>query len=1128
MKNNSSNQAATALELKLERNDLSDVELDEIENYLASELKSLCDQDGKETDAPKSAKLLHKLGQVYQKRSPDKFSLIRSSTLYNAAHFRNPTNKKAVEDDLQQLCLHVLLLADAQNKEAQLIKQAENIKQTVTKMREWVIQRLNEIKPIPEYAHGEESHALEEIKIYSLQKLQHRITDNYKQVMVNIARFCEEVLGEAPCKFALTGMGSIARREITPFSDFENIILLEKLLPRDESYEKKLNFFRWFSVIFQIVLTNLQETIVPSVDIASLSNWFFDGITPRGISFDGMMPHACKFPLGRQQRTKKKPWITELIKPVDEMLKYLRTEENLKNGYHLGDILTKTCFIYKDVNVFNDFEKGVFDICNGDREAVLEEVKQHVVNDLESFATRFSLAKFRSNQKFNMKRIVYRSTTIFISALGRICNIRASSCFDIISELHAKNFISDYAQHKLMYAVALACEIRLRWYMKVNKQCDNIDSAQELLQLVGKKSILNYFQIAYALQCDISKRLNLKRVYFYSSLTLLNLSLSYCFEDQLYLGKFVNFQNQAKPAKRLQDFDSCLKTLELQTVEDGDLNLKIKPNFQIFSKHGVWKYLNKIGEYFIKMECFDDAIECYQKSTQVIKQHELREDGPTEPSKQTRKKLKKQISINFRKIGYLLMFLGKHEEAKSSLSESLRILKTFSQEADIEREIAITLKDYGLWFCWMEKHIQAKQNLEKSLQILKKVSVDTDFDYDVSETMHGLGVCSTKMNRFAESQIFFEKVLQIKRQISRDVECDREFAVTMQEQGRCFMKMKKFDKAKSCFNTSLQINKNTSPDLDSDRSFALTLQIIGCCIVELGNCNEAKSCLDKSLRIFEQISTDVDSDSEIAITLHELGRCFMKTDKYIQAKSYLDRAMQIQERASADADFDSNISATLHAIGCCLLKLDECYQAKCFLDRSLQIKERVSFDVDSDGDFALILHELGCCLLEMNKCNQAKSCLARSLQIKKRISPDVDSDRGLAITYHELGCCLSKMNNFDEAKSYLKRSLQISQRELSYAGCESNAATTLHELGCCLMEMNNWDEAKSCVEKSLRIKERISLKADCDRSVAVTLHELGCCLIEMGKFTQANARLKPAMEIKEQISSNLETDLKAT
>ena len=83
--------------------------------------------------------------------------------------------------------------------------------------------------------------------------------------------------------------------------------------PCNEKYEEILDYFRWYSVVFHIIVINLQETILPSVSISSLNdkycvlgNWFFDAHTKRGISFDGMMPHACKFPLDDKKRRKKK------------------------------------------------------------------------------------------------------------------------------------------------------------------------------------------------------------------------------------------------------------------------------------------------------------------------------------------------------------------------------------------------------------------------------------------------------------------------------------------------------------------------------------------------------------------------------------------------------------------------------------------------------------------------------------------------------------------------------------------------------------------------------------------------------------------------------------------------------
>ena len=45
--------------------------------------------------------------------------------------------------------------------------------------------------------------------------------------MTKLACFCEDVMGKPPHKFMFTGMGSLARSEVTPYSDFKNIILLE-------------------------------------------------------------------------------------------------------------------------------------------------------------------------------------------------------------------------------------------------------------------------------------------------------------------------------------------------------------------------------------------------------------------------------------------------------------------------------------------------------------------------------------------------------------------------------------------------------------------------------------------------------------------------------------------------------------------------------------------------------------------------------------------------------------------------------------------------------------------------------------------------------------------------------------
>ena len=123
-------------------------------------------------------------------------------------------------------------MADADNKTALLNRQAKIVKQAVSEMREKVIQRSKEIKAIPDHLNDKVSHELEldkflmlknqvshklhgfELeKITLLQDLQNQITNDFKQIMANLARLCEKVMGPASCKFALTGMGSLLSKK---------------------------------------------------------------------------------------------------------------------------------------------------------------------------------------------------------------------------------------------------------------------------------------------------------------------------------------------------------------------------------------------------------------------------------------------------------------------------------------------------------------------------------------------------------------------------------------------------------------------------------------------------------------------------------------------------------------------------------------------------------------------------------------------------------------------------------------------------------------------------------------------------------------------------------------------------
>ena len=197
-----------------------------------------CDESGKETNPANAAEILHQIGLIYRKRSPDKISLIKSAGLLNAAIVRNPPNVSQIKSDLSELCRHILEQSNANNQNADLIGKSEQIKISITKLRYEVKEFLKHKVPRVSGISSKTSPiALSKTKTTAIQELNKLITHKYKQIMAELSQ-----LGKAPCEYSIVGMGSLARGEVTAYSDFEHIIILCD----DKNYKSYLEYFKWF------------------------------------------------------------------------------------------------------------------------------------------------------------------------------------------------------------------------------------------------------------------------------------------------------------------------------------------------------------------------------------------------------------------------------------------------------------------------------------------------------------------------------------------------------------------------------------------------------------------------------------------------------------------------------------------------------------------------------------------------------------------------------------------------------------------------------------------------------------------------------------------------------------------
>ena len=877
------------------------MEIPNDELRIAEELKTCCDQSGKEIDLANSTKAIHKLSLVYRNRSPDKLSLIKCVGLLNAAIARKPLNESQIRSDLAEVCQHILQLSCAEKKSEDLLVKAQNVKALIQEMRTTVKNLLEqpEANPISSTVKKESLTDLEKKKISSIQQINHVTTEQYTSIMANLCEYCQSVMGPLPCEYAVAGMGSLARKEITPYSDFEHILLMEE----DESYETKLEYFRWFSVMFHVVVLNLQETIIPSLSILSLNNpqaeggnWFFDAHTPRGVSFDGMMVHACKFPLGRQEKTQKKPWTTELIKPVSEMLQYLNSEEDLKNGYHLSDILTKTCFVFGNVEVYKQFATGIEKILNEKtNDERIEEVKHLVRDDLDQFSTRFRLARFSSSNSINIKQLMYRSSTLFLAALGRINNISKHSCFDIITEMESKHLISQTTKHKLLYATAIACELRLRVYASNQSQQDiAIDLKQDreknlekFLNIVGVRSTINYFQIVYCLQCLLAQQLKFTKLHFYSNPQLMNLAICFAFGFHDSVADWAKYKVNTTWDISKFDFDECL-----QQIENGiDFDQRSRGKTAELLQMAEVDHFSLLGEHLYSSGFHDEALEMHRQALSLIENRAI---------------------------------------------ENMEVK---------DRDAAKTYSDIGVCLCRLDQGSEALAYLRKAMTTLESSSSDKENDLDIAINLGRIGVCLNYcFHDFEDSLTYYQRSLEIRLRVFHGQETDPNIARLFGNIGSCLRNLGRYDEALVYLQKSLTIFENLSVDDEADKNIALTLNRMGTCHQGANQSEEALTYHKRSLAIYLKATLDEKRDRHLAMVCNDIGVLLQTQQRYDEAISYLKKSHLIHQNITLDKERDYHIARVLHTIGSCLMDHGQIDEGNEYLQKSIEVYRTIGGD----------------------------------------------------------------------------------------------------------------------------------------------------------------------------------------
>ncbi len=455
----------------------------------------------------------YKLGEIYtyyalhpkveDKLTDKQYLLIKATVLYNCAinvereKLKTQTTTIDAQTKLAEIERNFLSLSGSASNSNPYpftsINQAH--KEHLKHIRDIIKQRLAEIN----WQEGEGTEELCQVN-----------TTLMKWFISRLWQECIKTIGEAPCKYAMIAFGSMARGEMTPYSDFEWGILLE------DSSRKNKEYFKTLANLLYLKVVNLGETILPAINIKSLKH-LNDYITPRGFAFDGQMSRACKTPFGKKRifvKGKKteidfeetqdgKGYLVpgyELLGTPKELAKY-QQEEWFEKDPLLPSEISQFILVTGEKQLAEEYQNQINEILDGklfSSEEILSGVytlRQYrallllksdlsIVDPISGFSPKIG-QQTEEGKIFDVKKDLYRLPNTILDGLGLYYSLQVNkspcefkSSWGKVDELVVKKemdtIFNEETKRHIKKAISIITTLRMHTYLSKGRQLEGM------------------------------------------------------------------------------------------------------------------------------------------------------------------------------------------------------------------------------------------------------------------------------------------------------------------------------------------------------------------------------------------------------------------------------------------------------------------------------------------------------------------------------------------------------------------------------------------------------------------------------------------------------------------------------
>ncbi|KAI8515198.1 hypothetical protein Bbelb_077890 [Branchiostoma belcheri] len=1002
---------------------LADGKLDTAEEKFASALRMV--HDSNKPDRSNEADCLRRLGDVYVqrgKKTEEGRKFTQAAALYNAAMARTDKGKDRIQASLRDTEKWFLQHTAQVDSNPSPPDSAMRHQKGLEDMRARAKSQLEDIdrKHNPyQYDEDDPKMIQEEAKRAEAVKALFKTIAKDRQTFIQaLVDECIATLGSPSCKYAFIGLGSQATELVTPYSDLEFAILIEEGKDDDDTRRYFLNLTHYL----HLKVINLGETILPAMAIPSLNdfysedpakNWFFDSVAPRGFSFDGFMPWACKTPFGRDRTKTKEP--VSLIQTPAKMAEFQQLEVALAEGYHLSDILRRFAFLAGDDTLVSEYQ---------------ERLNEVVTNDLVSDSkSRFSAmqilqenremlsAREPTGELLNVKKDIYRFPGIAIEVLALCCQVNLASTWAVIDRLRETGQVQEDNAAHLTVLTSISAELRLRTYMANGGQRDSLSPLAEMkfqskLEEMSDKTLKSEFhipdtQILFLYYCraiplkkcipdivkDDSQDQSRRNLLLATSLKNLGLSwgirgnprkaIGY-FEQSLAICKAVFGEKTAHPdiAATLSNIGFCLSDL-------GD-HQKAKSYF----------------EQSLKM----------RKTIYGETPHE-------------------QIAISIGSLGYSWSSLGDEKKALDHYKQSLAMYKTIYGQNTIHPAIALELNNMGLRYSNLGDQKKAVSCYEQSLVMKKAIYGVTTCHQDIAMSHHNVGLTWAKLGNHKKAIGYYDEALKMLKDVYGEKTPHPDIAIALYNLGESWRLLGDYRKAVSYFERFVAMKKIIHGEDIAQPKMVMAFSNLGICWSELGDQTKAISYSERSLRMARIIHRGDTAHAYIAgPLLSRLGECCGENWEFRRkhncgddrkAITFYEQSLEMWKTINGDKAAHPEIAGVLYNVGLSWNNLGDKKKATSYLEQSLSMRKILYGDNKDHPEIAMSLLELGSSWSKIGDQIRAISYLEQSLTMMKTVYGDNSAHLHIGKILYELGYAWSRFGFKEKALEYMKQAESI-------------------------------------------------------------------------------------------------------